>query len=140
MIIAVEKEKLQTLLKGVGLADLTDQVIDEMEVPMSTIDDFTRSIVENSERWFPNAYVTPEQAILTNVLGIAGEGGEIADEYKKFVRGSLTWDELVDKLNEESIDLMHYLFQLWHFNKTNVANEYGKKTIVNEHRFGTKEV
>lgn len=106
------------------------------EVELNSIEDYQKSIVENSERWFPNAYDTPENQLLTNLLGILGEAGEMADVHKKFLRGSLTAEEAKASMIEESIDLWHYLAQFWYYLKVDVKKEYLDKTEFNEQRFG----
>lgn len=104
-----------------------------------TIRDFQRDMISNSDRWFPNAYETLASQVQVNVLGIAGEAGEVADVYKKFVRGSLTEEQMNEQLAEECIDLMHYLFQLLHVLDVDIAQAYIDKSAFNEERFGCGE-
>lgn len=106
------------------------------EIELNTIEDFQEHMIANGKRWFPNAFETPEQQILTNLMGIFGEAGEMADVYKKYLRGSLDSDEATNLLIEESIDLMHYLFQFWYVNDVDFKREYLAKTQFNEERFG----
>lgn len=110
-----------------------------MNEKLNTIKDFQENMIANSERWFPDAYVTPEQALITNLLGICGEAGEMADVWKKKVRGSLDRFEAMEQLVEESIDLMHYLFQFWYYFDVDVEAVYKAKTEFNEKRFGPQE-
>lgn len=106
------------------------------ENKLESIEDYQRDIIENSERWFPNAYETPAQALLVNLLGIVGEAGEMADVWKKKLRGSLTLDEAVEQMIEESIDLWHYLAQFWYMLNVDVKKVYLDKTAFNKERFG----
>ena len=67
-----------------------------------------------SRAWFPDAYRTPEDALLHVGMGIAGEAGEVIDEIKKMhARGTLLTDPArIENLKGEMCDLLIYLVSL----------------------------
>jgi NTP pyrophosphatase (non-canonical NTP hydrolase) len=113
--------------------------VDENKMNMWTIPEFQKDMVEKTYRWFPDTVKDGEINLHMLIYGICGESGEIADEMKKFIRGSRTQEELVEKLGNESVDLFHYIALLWVVLGIDPGEVYAKLTEANEKRFGPKE-
>lgn len=138
--VAVDRQQLLHTLVTLGMKENEAVAwLGYVKQDLCTIEDFQKNIVENSERWFPNAYDTPENQLLTNLLGIVGEAGEMADVHKKHLRGSIGGYEALQMMIEESIDLWHYLAQFWYYLKVDIQEVYLDKTAFNEERFGCRE-
>lgn len=134
-------ELLQDLSKEGSAAtqEWLEAWIDRNNNPLDSVTNMQAELRANSERWFPSAYKDQEKAMQTNLLGIVGEAGEMADNWKKHIRGSITEEEML-KLNAvESVDVMHYLFQYWDYMNIDWLGIYLTKTEFNEARFGPKD-
>ncbi len=71
---------------------------------MRSIEEYIKEMQEDSARWFPNG----GRDLLILVLGLVGESGEVADELKKYLRNPHDWDQRVEKIKIEVIDVFHY--------------------------------
>jgi len=142
--VVMEREALIDMLSFIGgkagMREHAEEWVEENEIPLMTIPQFQKDIVENSIKWFPDAMTNSMGAVqidlVVTVLGIAGEAGEVADVLKKVARGSITLEEARSLLAEESIDLFHYLCMLWVALQIDPSEEYSKKTLFNDKRFG----
>lgn len=114
----------------------TDTWIDEHRMPLMTIPEFQKSMADNSVRWFPQTIKDGQIDLHMLLYGIGGEAGEILDEMKKFLRGSLTEAELRERLAIESVDCFHYIAMLWYVLGIDAGEYYLKITEANEKRFG----
>jgi NTP pyrophosphatase (non-canonical NTP hydrolase) len=70
------------------------------------------------------------------VLGLVGESGEAADVYKKYLRGSLSFESMKEQIAVELIDVFIYWIHLVHMLDVNVEDVYKAKRMFNEQRFG----
>ncbi len=139
--VVLDRETLIDKLADDSLTSMLGQAeewIDENQVPLMTLPQIEKDIIDNSLKWFPEAF---EKGIDLNlaVLGITGEAGECADILKKFLRGSIDRDEMYRQLAIETVDVLHYLCMVWVALQVDVSEMYQWKTAVNEKRFGQKE-
>jgi NTP pyrophosphatase (non-canonical NTP hydrolase) len=74
---------------------------------MRSIEDYIQEMQEDSARWFEYDDFTSGR-LLTFVLGLCGESGEVADLLKKHLRGSKTYEEMKEEMVVELIDVFHY--------------------------------
>jgi len=96
-----------------------------------TIDEYVQQMRADSYRWFD--YDGNE--LPAWILGLCGESGEVADLYKKHLRGTKTHEEFEIRLAEELIDVFHYWCLLIGFFEIDVEEVYRKKREHNERRF-----
>lgn len=115
-----------------------DEWIFAAEVPLMTLPQIEKDVIDNSQKWFPEAFKNGVDITLAT-LGIAGEAGEVADVLKKRLRGSLGDKEFRDRIVEETIDLLHYMCMIWVAFQVDVSEVYRWKSEINEKRFGPKE-
>src|SRR3954467_3710185 len=73
-----------------NLSQALDDWMEERRMNMWTIPEFQKDMVEKTFRWFPEVIKNGEIDLHMLIYGICGEAGEIADEMKKFLRGSRT--------------------------------------------------
>jgi len=103
-----------------------------------TLDEIIDQCWEDSGKWFPFNTGTPagEDAHITFLLlALAGEVGEACNEWKKFLRGSGSWAEALEKTDEELIDVFIYLCNLFYARGINVEAAYARKRAFNQQRF-----
>lgn len=122
--------------KLTGMVGQSEEWIDEHEVPLMTLPQIEKDIFDNTVKWFPEMIKNGQLDLTMVLMGLAGEAGECADTFKKFIRGSLTAEKFQDKLTEETIDLLHYVAMIWIVFQRDPSEEYRKKTALNEQRFG----
>lgn len=133
--IVIDKKTLYKLFDEVHLSDMFDEWVENNEVPLMTLPQIQKDIVENSRRWWPKLH--GDQLDLTaTVLGICGEAGEVADELKKYGRGSTSQEQMVLNMANETIDLFHYICMIWVALSIDPVEVYKLKTEFNESRFG----
>lgn len=96
----------------------------------------SQDMLKDSERWFGEE-VANDPTVL--ILGIVGEAGEVADEFKKMLRGSQTEAVAWPKIMEECVDVFIYLMSLCALVNFNIIEGYDEKRAFNEQRFGKKE-
>jgi len=91
----------------------------------------------DSERWHERMPDMKLDAITYHVLGVAGEGGEVANEFKKLGRGG-KWDneEGWRKFLEEQADTLTHLCALAYLLNYDPGEGYWSKREFNERRFG----
>lgn len=134
--------KREELVQDFAESDFTqaavEQWIDEHEVPLMTLPQIEKDIFDNTVKWFPEMIKNGQLDLTMVLMGLAGEAGECADTFKKYIRRSLTAEEFQDKLTEETIDLLHYIAMIWIVFQRDPSEEYRKKTALNEQRFGSK--
>jgi NTP pyrophosphatase (non-canonical NTP hydrolase) len=135
--IVVERSALEELLAEEWTSTEAQGWMEEYEVPLMTLPEIQKSMIDNSFRWFPEAFANGLDITLT-ILGVVGEAGEVADVLKKYMRKSLTKEEFEERVAEESVDLFHYLCMLWVGLGIDVTEVYKTKTEFNEQRFGPK--
>lgn len=92
-------------------------------------------MIEDTHRWFPEACKDGIDLMML-VLGVAGEAGEVADVLKKYVRGSLSREEMFGAIAFETIDVFHYLCLIWYILQIDPGEVYRQKREYNERRFG----
>jgi NTP pyrophosphatase (non-canonical NTP hydrolase) len=115
-----------------------DGWMDDNHMGMSTIPEFQKSMYEMGKRWFPRMYADGSVDLNMLVFGLVEEAGEVAGAMKKFLRGSLTREQWQAKMAEETVDTFHYLALIWLVLNIDAGEEYGRKTEINEARFGPK--
>lgn len=71
-------------------------------------------------------------------LALAGEVGEAANDIKKWSRGSITRDEVEERLASELPDILIYLVMLAHEANVDLEEAYKEKKAFNEQRFRNK--
>jgi NTP pyrophosphatase (non-canonical NTP hydrolase) len=69
------------------------------------------------------------------ILGLVGESGEVADCYKKYLRGSKDLAATKVHMAEELIDVFYYWVHLVELVGVDVFKEYIRKRDKNEGRF-----
>jgi NTP pyrophosphatase (non-canonical NTP hydrolase) len=138
--VVLKKSDLEEKFAEEWSKDETARWIEEYRMNMWTIPEFQKDMVEKTLRWFPGVVRDGEIDLNVLIYGICGEAGEIADEMKKFLRGSRTQEELVEKLGNESVDCFHYIALLWVVLGIDPGEVYAKLTEANEKRFGPQEV
>src|SRR3954468_17725650 len=137
--VVVKKSELRGALEDGMRAEYVTEWMEDHHIGMWTIPEFQKDMVEKTFRWFPEVIKNGEIDLHMLIYGICGEAGEIADEMKKFLRGSRTQEELVEKLGNESVDCFHYIALLWYVLGIDPGEVYAKITEANEKRFGPKE-
>lgn len=140
-VVLSREDVMVALMGGANLRkEDAEGWVEENQIPLMTIPQFQVSMVENSLKWFPEAHTNSlgdfQIDLMTTVLGIAGEAGEVADVLKKVTRGSLTLEEARPLLAEESVDVFHYVCLLWVALQIDPGEEYQRKTLINDKRFG----
>lgn len=105
---------------------------------MAGIEEIAKAARENSERWFPALHARAAEGSIDlavfYTLGLAGEVGEVANLVKKFVRANVTPDAAT--LGDELADVFIYLLLLADEIGVDLVEEYKKKVVVNEERWG----
>ena len=97
--------------------------------PKGDIKDYIRQMQEDSKGWFGEA----DPFIW--MLGLVGEAGECADQMKKYLRGSKTEAQMIEKLKVELIDVFHYWCLLIGYYDVDVEEVYTKKREYNVQRY-----
>lgn len=134
--VVIKKSDLEEKFAEEWSKDETARWVKEYRLNMWTIPEFQKDMVENTFRWFPETVKDGQIDLHMLLYGIAGEAGEIMDEMKKFLRGSRTQEELVEKLGNESVDCFHYIVLLWYVLGIDPGEVHAKLTEANEKRFG----
>ena len=139
--VVIDRAALKKVLidATLGAEFKVDNWIDENELPLMTIPEFQKDMVNNTQRWFPDMIRNGTIDLNMILYGLGGEVGECLDWMKKFIRGSITQQELIEKLAEESVDAFHYICLLWFIFGIDPGVVYHNKTIENEKRFGPKD-
>jgi NTP pyrophosphatase (non-canonical NTP hydrolase) len=97
-----------------------------------TLSNIIRECGEDSIAWFPEtADDLPWQAACAN-----GEAGELFNATKKVKRGTDDLKALQAHIEEESIDVLIYLANIWYILGTDVTEVYNAKRARNVKRFG----
>ena len=96
-----------------------------------SIDEYVKEMEEDSYRWFGDH----ARDLSTLVLGLVGESGECADVLKKWMRGSLTEEQMIPELKTEIIDVFHYWCLLVGLLGIDVEEIYRAKREFNERRY-----
>jgi len=97
-----------------------------------TLYDLTQAAHQDSKRWFPEHC----NDLQYHVLSLVGEAGETANALKKGLRGSLTYNEALNEVGKESIDVFIYLLNIWAILGIDPLEALRMKTELNEDRFG----
>jgi NTP pyrophosphatase (non-canonical NTP hydrolase) len=98
-----------------------------------TIQQIVESCREDSLAWFPDT----ADNLFFQAACAAGEAGEMLNEAKKLFRSvDENTPERRKKLEEESIDVLIYLANVWAILGTDVRKVYGDKRAANQLRFG----
>lgn len=87
--------------------------------------------MDDSERWFGTG-----EDLTHHLLGIAGELGECIELWKKVQRGSLSFDEVHERLAEELADVFIYVMNVAGILDVDLFEVYKQKRARNEVRFG----
>jgi len=96
---------------------------------MRSIEDYIAEMQADSVMWFGEVDLT------AMVLGLVGESGEVADQLKKHIRGSKTYDQMREKIIVELIDVFHYWCLLVGYFDIDVDEVYRKKREFNLERY-----
>ena len=97
-----------------------------------TLSNIIRECGEDSFAWFPDT----ADDLFYQIACVSGEAGELINEAKKSRRGTHTFEEQKTKIEEESIDVLIYLANIWYILGTNVTEVYNAKRAANLERFG----
>jgi NTP pyrophosphatase (non-canonical NTP hydrolase) len=106
---------------------------------MTDLDAIIEQCWQDSGRWFGvNHRILSNDELQINflVIATAGEAGEALNKWKKYLRGSLTFGDMIDELDEEMIDAFIYLCNYFKVRKMNVGEAYARKREFNQRRFG----
>lgn len=98
---------------------------------MRSIEEYIKEMQDDSARWFPNG----GRDITILVLGLVGESGEVADELKKYLRNPHDWEDRVEKIKTEIIDVFHYWCLLVGLLEIDVDKVYNAKRRHNIERY-----
>jgi NTP pyrophosphatase (non-canonical NTP hydrolase) len=124
------------VLRREDITSVTQDWLEEHRLPMMTIPEFQKDMVMNTFRWFPDTVKNGQIDLHMLIYGICGEAGEVAEEMKKFLRGSRTEQQLTERLAIESVDCFHYIVLLWYVLGIDPGEVYQRITRDNEKRFG----
>jgi NTP pyrophosphatase (non-canonical NTP hydrolase) len=95
-----------------------------------------RESIADSRRWFPDLHDTLDHQATHFTLGLLGEAGEVANLVKKVKRGDTSWAEMTPRLADEMADVLTYLCDFAATLGIDLADEWAKKRLFNEERFG----
>jgi NTP pyrophosphatase (non-canonical NTP hydrolase) len=87
----------------------------------------------DSHNWFPDN----ANDLAFQVLCLAGEVGELANEVKKWARGTVSEEQMKERARDEATDVLIYLMCIFAELDTDPLEAYRGKRRVNELRFGT---
>lgn len=85
----------------------------------------------DSQDWFPNIADNLEH----NLIGLAGEVGELLNKYKKYDRGDISLGSFVTQAHDELADVLIYLCVVAANMGADLDMEYAKKRTHNVRRF-----
>jgi NTP pyrophosphatase (non-canonical NTP hydrolase) len=90
----------------------------------------------DSKRWFPDT----ARNVFYLVACMQAEAGEAVNIAKKIERGDTSWldKDVQDRFAEEIADAFTYMLALMGLINRNLIEEYYKKRVENERRFGNK--
>jgi NTP pyrophosphatase (non-canonical NTP hydrolase) len=86
----------------------------------------------DSHAWFPDN----ADDLVFQVLALAGEVGELANEVKKWARGSVSEEQMKERARDEATDVLIYLMCIFAELDIDPLEAYRAKRRVNELRFG----
>jgi len=107
-------------------------------LPAVELNDIIQQCWEDSGKWFPvntSTEVASDEHITFLMLALGGETGEAQNVWKKYLRGSITREEALEKLDEELIDVFIYLCNLFKIRNMRVGEAYAAKREFNQQRF-----
>jgi NTP pyrophosphatase (non-canonical NTP hydrolase) len=102
------------------------------------MNDRAREAGQDSDRWFPRTQASGQLSLAIHALGVNGEAGEVAECIKKFLRGSIDQDTLLQRVQMEIVDVMVYCYNLAWILGLDLETLYDAKRKFNDERF-TKE-
>lgn len=108
----------------------------DFEALSAIIDDWAQQMIADSTEWFGKESAID---IIEKVLGLNGEAGEAADVIKKFLRGSLTWEEAGPLFAEELVDVIIYVVICAKLINFDIVDGYIEKRQFNKERFSRNE-
>jgi NTP pyrophosphatase (non-canonical NTP hydrolase) len=69
--------------------------------------------IKEYQNFVPTTFVVPPQNALAYLFsGLAGEAGEVAGNYAKYMRGDFDGEELANRTEKELGDVLYFIFQL----------------------------
>ena len=96
-----------------------------------------RTLRHNSERWFPALHARDDETVRIHyVLGLIGEAGEVADQFKKVHTGKRTLADALPEIGAELADLFTYLLLIADSCGLDVIADLEAKHRVCEERWG----
>lgn len=105
---------------------------------MNDFEELAQQCWDDSGKWFPfNAKMVDPggEQISFLLLALAGEVGEAANVWKKYLRGSKDIWDVLPHLREELIDVLIYWMNLAYVLNIDVKEEYARKREFNRIRF-----
>lgn len=90
----------------------------------------TEAFADNVD-FFPSL----SEDVVHHALGLAGEAGEVANVVKKFDRGSLSQEEMIEELQGELPDVLIYVFSIAGMYGIDLEAAYNSKREFNIERF-----
>jgi NTP pyrophosphatase (non-canonical NTP hydrolase) len=102
---------------------------------ITSMNDRVHEAVEDSHVWFPDIGHEPYDLPFW-LLCLGGEVGELQNKAKKWVRGSLSYDEVRPLLADELVDALVYAFNVAATLGIDLEAEYDRKRQFNSERFG----
>lgn len=103
--------------------------------PSGLLKELAEQCVADTDRWFGDKDVNNLPFM---VLALCGETGELANLIKKVERGSLPFEEAVEDIREETVDVFTYLLNVAGLLGMDLEHAYRMKRYRNETRFGGK--
>ena len=89
--------------------------------------------------WSRSASAANTQPLLYIALALAGEIGELANVVKKLERGDLSYAEALERLEDESADVLIYLLKLSYQTGIDLEAAFVNKQRANKIRFAALE-
>lgn len=103
---------------------------------MDSLSEMIEQCQRDSLEWFGEEIAAN---LTMYVFGLAGETGEVLDEFKKVFRGSQSMEDAEVKIATELVDVLIYICNIAGLMRLDIGAIYDAKRKFNAGRFGTAE-
>lgn len=135
-LIVLRRSDIEQILKGGGPAIEIADRLDNAALPLMTLPQIQKDMVEDSLRFFPN--VDPDN-ISYLAHAMAEEAGEFNGVLKKMTRGDYDMDVAYPLLVEENVDLFIYCMLTFFALRADPVHAYRIKASKNQERYDSGE-